>query len=87
MEVEWLDSALNQLADILVASGLDQQDEIERAALHINRLLARDPWDLGESRATDTRRAWFVPPLFILFEIFADQQRVSVQHVAALPGA
>jgi hypothetical protein len=79
-----MEDGLDQLADIVVSLGLDDQDAVERAVLKINAELARDPWELGESRATLARRTWFVPPLVVNYQIVPVDGVVVVQHVALL---
>jgi hypothetical protein len=82
MRAEWTEYGLDQLADIVVTLNLDDQDAVERAVIKINTELARDPWELGESRASMAHRAWFVPPLVVQFQIFPGDAIALVQHVA-----
>jgi hypothetical protein len=75
VKVEW------QLADLYVAATPDAREAIEKRVIQVNGKLADDPWDLGESRATVHWRAWFNPPLLIIFEIVPSDSLVVVQSV------
>jgi hypothetical protein len=70
---EWIDKARDALADIWVAATPDDRDAIERAVLEINRELADDPANKGESR-TATSRALIVPPLTVWFRVLPGPQ-------------
>jgi hypothetical protein len=83
MRVEWVRQSLDRLADIYVTLDLNGQDEVANIVERINSTLARDPYSVGESSATDNQRSWHVEPLTILFEIFPDDNVVLVQHCAA----
>jgi hypothetical protein len=48
--VEWTDYALDQLADVFVSLDLNTQDQLSKAVEVLNRRLAIDPLDEGESR-------------------------------------
>jgi hypothetical protein len=81
MRVEWAERCANRLADIYVGLDLTGQRAIAQAIERINATLARDPWELGESRANRTRRAWNSGPVSVVFDIVNDDL-VVVQHVA-----
>jgi hypothetical protein len=53
---------------------------ITQASYQIDKTLARDPENTGESR-THTDKVWFVFPLGIRFEIDAQQRIVRVLQV------
>jgi hypothetical protein len=57
MRVEWVRQSLDRLADFYVRLDLDGQDEIARVVARINSTLAKDPWSVGESRATENQRS------------------------------
>ncbi len=78
--VEWLQSALSDLATIWIAADSATRQAITSAAQSIDDQLKADPHHQGESRP-DGERILFAPPLGLLFEI--DQQRsvVTVLHV------
>ena len=81
MRVEWTEQCADRLADIYVGLDLNGQRLIAQAVERINAALARTPWDLGESRASRTRRAWNSGPVSVVFDIVSDDL-VIVQHVA-----
>ena len=65
-EVRWKRSALNRATELW----LDAPDrtEVTAAVAEIDRLLARNPQEAGESRS-DLVRVLFVPPLGVFFDI------------------
>ena len=81
MRVEWAERCANRLADIYVGLDRSEQRAVAQAIERINVALARDPWELGESRASRTRRAWNSGPVSVVFDIVSDDL-VMVQHVA-----
>jgi hypothetical protein len=81
MRVEWKATPLDRLADLYVVADPALREAIEQAVLHINATLAVDPIQ-GESRLRATHRAWFVPPISVLYEVLPSDGRVVVQHVA-----
>lgn len=68
MTPEWIDAAKDDLADLWVAAPPDERDEIERAVLRENRLLADDPENEGESRPGNAR-VLIVSPLTIWYRV------------------
>ena len=82
MEVRWREHALDQLADLFVATDPAGREAIEKAVLEINSKLADDPWELGESRSNRFDRSWSVPWLAVLFRIDPSQETVTVYHAA-----
>ena len=88
MNPEWSDAALDALADIWVAATTADRDEIERAVREINRELADDPANKGESRVGGTR-ALIVAPLTVWYRVLpGPQARVfSVRRHRQRPGS
>jgi hypothetical protein len=78
--VEWLQSALDELAALWVLADSELRRAITAATDDIDRRLSRDPTNEGESRP-GRRRIMFVPPLAVAIRIEPDGQRVSVLHV------
>jgi hypothetical protein len=70
MQVKWNNYALDTLADIYVAASQSDKFAIGQTVEFINRQLADDPAELGESRSGG-RRLWFVPPLAVHYRIGA----------------
>ena len=75
--VIWRTRALDELADIVVRSDLSTQDLIERQVTALNKRLAADPLDVGESRVGNTRIA-IADPICVLFEVAASVGIVRV---------
>ena len=69
MIVIWQPPALDSLADYYVGLSLDEQRSGQALMQRIDNRLADNPWYLGESRATPTRRVWFTGPFAITFEL------------------
>jgi hypothetical protein len=80
--VEWLQSALDELADIWTRSNSIERAAITSASHVLDTYLKGDPHDEGESRAHG-RRITFVPPLAVTFRIEEDDQTVTVLQVRA----
>ncbi len=74
--VVWRDSALDKLADLYVATSEDERDRMARGIESLNRRLADDPLNVGESR-DGTFRIVFPPLLLVTF--FVDEPRALVQ--------
>ena len=70
--------AQTQLAAVWTAAA--NQKAVTEATYRIERLLADDPLDVGESR-DDNRRLAFDPPLQVMFRVFAADKRVEVVSV------
>ncbi|HKB05788.1 MAG TPA: hypothetical protein VKD90_26565 [Gemmataceae bacterium] len=77
--VIWRDTALNELADDMVRADLPTQDLIARQVEALNRRLATDPLNEGESRTGRVRVA-FADPVGILFTVSEIDQVVWVTH-------
>lgn len=78
----WTDWAYDELADIWVAVDAATRERIEAAILKLNKELQDDPWDVGESRESDTnRRIAFAGPIAVIFRINEASRTVRVNHV------
>ena len=81
--VTWMSVALDELADAFVLADLPRRDAIEKAVLKLNKQLAADAIDLGESRDSNQRVA-FVRPCAIYFRVDDPEVRkVRVTHFRA----
>jgi hypothetical protein len=78
--VEWLQSALDELADLWTKADPVQRQAITGASHLLDQRLKRDPHVEGESRSRG-RRITFAPPLAITFRIEPDGQTVTVLQV------
>ncbi len=87
MQVEWTDESLDTLADFYVAADVESRLVIELAAERINRELAQNPLEHGESRDSLYRRVWFVPPLVVIFDVVMSEGKVVVNHLARRRGS
>jgi len=77
--VTWMEIALDALADAFVAADLPDREAIERAVERLNRHLAADPYDVGESRTPPARIA-FEKPCAISFVVDDPPGDVRVTH-------
>jgi len=73
----WLDFALDQLADAWVAATPDERLRMEIGIETLNRHLAVDPTEIGESREAGVRFA-FIPLLCVRFRILVPERIVRV---------
>lgn len=80
MRVEWQPIALNELADIWMRADSSLRRAVNEQVQEIDRELAQDPFNTGESRLDDVRLAFF-SPLTVEFFPDADSQTVTVLHV------
>ena len=78
--VEWLASALNELAEIWTQADAVLRQAITAATAQIDQKLRIDPSLQGESRAGG-RRVLFEAPLGITFRVEQDQQTAIVVRV------
>ena len=76
--VIWAHEALAKLADFWLNA--EERNEIEQSANEIDRCLATDPQNCGESRSSETR-ILFHEALIVVFRVFAEDLRVVVQDV------
>ncbi len=83
MRVTWTEDALDKLADIYITLSVDDQREVARTVLRMNRLLAIHPEQLGESR-DGWERIWFEGRLMTRFEIIPAESEVVVNDVTLL---
>jgi hypothetical protein len=80
LRVEWLQSALDQLAQGWLEADSELRQGITAAANLLERDLALDPHGSGESRDKG-RRFHFVAPIGAHFSIDSDKQIVTVLSV------
>ena len=78
--VKWTDYALDLLADVIVSLDLATQDQLTATIEALNRRLATDPLDEGESRNAPFRLT-FVGALGVLFRVDATNGVVQVTEV------
>jgi hypothetical protein len=78
--VEWLQSALDELATIWTQADSVRRQAITAASHTLDQRLRNDPFNEGESRPKG-RRITFVPPLAVTFRLEFDGQTVSVLQV------
>ncbi len=78
--VVWMPRAQTQLAAVWTAA--TNQKAVTEATYRIERSLADDPLDTGESRDANRRLA-FDPPLQVMFRVFAGDKRVEKVSVGA----
>jgi hypothetical protein len=76
----WSEKALDQLSDLYVVLSLIEQDAMAKSVTQINRQLALNPDELGESRSPWVR-VWFVDGLILRFDILPAEQKVTVYEV------
>jgi hypothetical protein len=79
-EVEWLHSALDELAGIWIKATPSQRQAITAASHAIDQQLAMNPEDHGESRPKG-RRIHFSPPLGVSYRVDTLNATVLVVHV------
>ena len=86
MLVKWKESAMDRLADLYVGERDPAlKESIWRSAERINRQLSEDPWFLGESRETESCRAWFHHPLAVIYDILPDGGVVVLYVIGLRP--
>ncbi len=78
--VEWLQSALDELAILWTQADATLRQAITAASHTLEQRLRTDPANEGESRPGG-RRITFVSPLAVRFQIEADGQTVTVLQV------
>jgi hypothetical protein len=78
--VRWKRSASNELADLWTRGDSATRQAITEATDRIDRALARDPENQGESRQPGVR-VFFEFPLGVRFEIDAEHSIVRVLQV------
>jgi len=80
LRVEWLQTALDQLAAIWVPADATLRQAITTASHQIDHQLRTAPFEESESRP-DGRHVLFVSPLGLLFRLEADGGTVTVLRV------
>jgi len=78
--VEWLQSALDDLARFWTQADSALRQAITAASHAIEQRLLTDPHNAGESRSGG-RRIFIAPPLAVIFRVEADGQTVTVLRV------
>lgn len=78
--LEWLRSAINELAHGWMGATSDQRRQITQAIDDLERQLAHDPLECGESRGS-RRRIAFSEPVALTFEVNERLRLVTVVHV------
>ena len=81
-DVEWTDTARDQLADIWVAAASAERIRFEANIVLFERLLAEDPLAIGESREGSSRVA-VVLPLVYWFSVESNAVRIYRVHRCA----
>jgi hypothetical protein len=77
--VEWIQDALNELADLWTQADAALRRAITSATHSIDQELQADPFRQSESR--DDERVLFSYPLAVQFEVDEQQRRLWVLHV------
>lgn len=80
-QVEWLQSALDELAE-----GWNRSDSSERKAMtvachEVDQWLRADPLGEGEARMHAQQRIAFLPPLAVSYHVDRDNRMVTIFHV------
>lgn len=78
--VEWLRSALDEMADAWVRATPEERQAITAASDALDRRLSEEPANEGESRNAG-RRITFVPPLAVTFRFEPRLRMALVLHV------
>ena len=79
-QVEWHQSVVDELTRLWLQSDSSERKAITRACHAVEKRLANDPENEGESRP-DGRRITFEPPLVLVFRVEADGRTVTVLDV------
>ena len=79
-QVEWLQSAQDELADAWVQADSTRRQAITAASHVVEQRLRTAPLNEGESRSRG-RRFTFVPPLAVTFRVDTRGQTVTVVQV------
>lgn len=79
-QVEWLQAALDDLADAWLKAAPSSRQQITFAAGQIDAALENDPAEQGESRSAG-RRILFVEPLAAVFRVYPTQKLVVMLGV------
>ncbi len=76
----WLESTLDELADIYVAASSEERKRMAAGVAGFNTQISKTPLEVGESRPGAYRIA-FPPLLCAYFYVDVDHRRVEVVHV------
>jgi hypothetical protein len=79
-QVAWARSATSALTNFWLTAQSAERQRINDAVIQIDSLLAANPQEQGESRATD-QRILLVPPLAAIYKILEEERRVNVLRV------
>ena len=79
-QVHWRKEASDELASIWLAADHNDRRAVTQAASAIDRALATDPDQRGESRSAG-RRIFFCAPLGVIFQIMESQGLVYVLQI------
>ncbi len=79
-KVDWLQEVLDTLTLLWMQADSDLRKAITQACHAVEKRLAKDPENEGESRA-DGRRITFEPPLAMVFRVESDGRTVTVVEV------
>ncbi len=79
-QVEWLEAARNELAQLWTDGDSSLRVELTKASHLIDQLLKSDPINESESRP-DGRRITFVAPLAVTYSIDFNNQVVTVVRI------
>jgi plasmid stabilization system protein ParE len=80
--VEWIQKALDDLANIWSQSDSGSRDRITKATNELDKSLQRNPYRMSEARTDDSeKRVLFEYPLGAIIEIDLAQRKVWVVHV------
>ena len=77
--VIWTAVAQQRLAAAWLAAA--DRNAVTAASHRIDQVLAADPLNFGESRASSVNRIGYVPPLGFTFDVVVDDQTVYVTAV------
>jgi hypothetical protein len=80
IKVEWLQSALDELANLWMLADSVEREAITSATHVLDERLRSNPHEEGESRPQGLRIT-FVPPLAVRFRVERNGQSVTVLHV------
>jgi hypothetical protein len=78
--VRWKKTALSDLTSFWIQADSALRKAITQASHQIDKTLARDPENTGESRI-HTDKVWFVFPLGIRFEVDAHNKTARILQV------
>jgi plasmid stabilization system protein ParE len=82
--VRWRDEASDELATIWLKSESAGRREVTKAADAIDKALANQPTECGESRG-EKRRIFYVEPLAVIFQVSEPDRTVNVLQIWTVP--